>query len=924
MRSMETRDLKCREDSKLNYDKWRLGLFIILFFLINILPLSSLANSNDFDVIRAEMEVDILAGGSGNRAGAYRNSILANGSWSDVNYNDRSRIDWDPLKHLTRIFAMAVAHNSVSHSLYQNTDLRNKILSAFDYWMTEDPQSDTWWYNQIATPRDIAKVMVIMKPYLSASQIVDGRRVVRRGMPDLSSNPSGTDPLKKALTTSHLAIVTEDNELLRSMLDFVASGVKIKIYDGTESKLIDYAGIQADMTYHYHGTLIYNLGSYGSSYLSNVGDFMKYVKGTQFDYDQSKKDLMVDHILEGSQWFVRKNRRDYSAMGRDLVRGNKNAQSQVSYARKYAIINPSRAVALSNYADRINGTGPDLIGNRDFWRSDMMAHHRSDYAITLKMYSPRTTGTEVVNLENRKGFHQPDGVTNIYQHGNEIQKGTRDLLPVMNWRRLPGITAEQATGDLPSANPTGAAIYFRGYRQFVGGVSDGLYGAAGYDFLKKEAKTGANTVLAKKAYFFFNNEMVCLGAGIKGLRNFPINTAINQTFLINNVVVGHSDGTTNSYGIGTERILTAPEWVIHDKVGYVIPGNENLNLLAKIQSGRFSDIAANRPDDIVSEKLFSLWIDHGTKPDAESYYYIVVPDSTQSSINAYSQNNPITVIKNTSSVQAVRHSVLGVTGIIFYAAETVLIKPGLTISADAKVMLLVTENGKEITVSASDPRWDVGASTSVTVNGVSKTYTFPMGVFGGKSIKKTYMAGGQASMHLIEKGSSWKYLDNGSNQGTAWQAPGFDDSAWARGTAQLGYGDGDEATVVSFGPNSSSKYTTTYFRHTFNLADASQVTALNLELLRDDGAVVYLNGTEIIRSNMPQNGTISYTTLATAAESGAGESTYYAFAIPPALLVTGSNTLAVEVHQYSRSSSDMSFDAALTTTPSVIFADSFE
>src|SRR4030095_13111765 len=104
---------------------------------------------------------------------------------------------------------------------------------------------------------------------------------------------------------------------------------------------------------------------------------------------------------------------------------------------------------------------------------------------------------------------------------------------------------------------------------------------------------------------------------------------------------------------------------------------------------------------------------------------------------------------------------------------------------------------------------------------------------------------------LIAFGSSWKYLDNGSNQGTAWRENGFPDGGWATGNAELGYGDGDEATVVSFGPNSGAKYITTYFRKTITIPNASIYLSAGLRLLRDDGAVVYVNGTEVFRSNMP-------------------------------------------------------------------------
>ena len=163
---------------------------------------------------------------------------------------------------------------------------------------------------------------------------------------------------------------------------------------------------------------------------------------------------------------------------------------------------------------------------------------------------------------------------------------------------------------------------------------------------------------------------------------------------------------------------------------------------------------------------------------------------------------------------------------------------------------------------------------------------------------------------LVSPGATWRYLDNGTNQDTAWRAPAFNHNAWAQGPAQLGYGEGDESTVVSFGPNAAQKYRTTYFRHAFNVANPATVQSLNLRLLRDDGAVVYLNGTEVVRSNMPA-GTINFNTYAATDVDGGAESTFFPFAVPPALLVAGTNTLAVEVQQNWGGSSDLSFDLAL-------------
>mgnify|MGYP005833243737 CR=1 FL=1 len=166
---------------------------------------------------------------------------------------------------------------------------------------------------------------------------------------------------------------------------------------------------------------------------------------------------------------------------------------------------------------------------------------------------------------------------------------------------------------------------------------------------------------------------------------------------------------------------------------------------------------------------------------------------------------------------------------------------------------------------------------------------------------------------LVARGSLWRYLDDGSDQGTAWRDPSFDDSVWNEGPAELGYGDGDEATVVSYGPDSSNKYTTTYFRRAFTAADASRFVGLRLGLLRDDGAVVYLNGVEVARSNMP-GGAVDYLTLASGAVGGTDESTFYTYDLDPSRLREGRNVLAVEVHQSGPASSDLSFDLELSGT----------
>lgn len=169
--------------------------------------------------------------------------------------------------------------------------------------------------------------------------------------------------------------------------------------------------------------------------------------------------------------------------------------------------------------------------------------------------------------------------------------------------------------------------------------------------------------------------------------------------------------------------------------------------------------------------------------------------------------------------------------------------------------------------------------------------------------------GPEVALMLVPLGATWKYYDRGADLATAWRAPLYDDQAWAAGPAELGYGDGGEATVIGYGPDPAHKYITTYFRRAFVTDEPLVILELRANLIEDDGAVVYLNGVELFRSNMP-TGPISATTLALRADA-LGEHTFLTRWVDPALLTAGTNIVAVEMHQSDPASPDLSFDLEL-------------
>ena len=166
--------------------------------------------------------------------------------------------------------------------------------------------------------------------------------------------------------------------------------------------------------------------------------------------------------------------------------------------------------------------------------------------------------------------------------------------------------------------------------------------------------------------------------------------------------------------------------------------------------------------------------------------------------------------------------------------------------------------------------------------------------------------------NLVPLGSTWKYLDAGPYPGADWVSPTFDDSTWKFGAAPLGYGNGDEATVVEFGGDRHRKRVTTLFRLQFEVSDVGAIEDLTLGLVYDDGAAVYLNGVEIVRSGLSRYATLE--DYASEQVDNETESEVRPFVgLDPSLLGEGQNLLAVEIHQQRRDSSDISFDLSLGT-----------
>lgn len=213
-----------------------------------------------------------------------------------------------------------------------------------------------------------------------------------------------------------------------------------------------------------------------------------------------------------------------------------------------------------------------------------------------------------------------------------------------------------------------------------------------------------------------------------------------------------------------------------------------------------------------------------------------------------------------------------------------------------------TLNGQFVEDATADIRFF--QNRNIAVEALPKEgYTF-------KHWEKTLLAG---TLTLLPMGSTWRYYDGSNRPAINWNSIYYPDAGWATGAAQLGYGGKGEVTTIGYGGNASKKYTTSYYRTRVTITNLAEKSEYLLTLFVDDGAAVYVNGTEVGRTNLPA-GVLTDSTFASSSNNGVTAS----FSVPPSLLTEGVNLIAVEVHQCNATSSDVIFNMSMTCLGSVV------
>ena len=229
-------------------------------------------------------------------------------------------------------------------------------------------------------------------------------------------------------------------------------------------------------------------------------------------------------------------------------------------------------------------------------------------------------------------------------------------------------------------------------------------------------------VKAKKAWFCFDNKIVCLGAGITTDDENGAYTTINQCNMINKTAIVNgkevNDGNYN---------LSEIDYVFSDDVGYVFLEKEkNVELITAVKKGRWSDVdTASGSNEEREKRMFLLGVYHGKKPVNVSYAYMLMPNASTDTLGTEVDHPSVEIVSNTPNCQAVWCEYLTEMQAVFYMPGYVKFK-GITVEVDEACALMIKFNGEEYEIWVSNPDHEK-LTVNVKVDNVTVTFNLEEG-----------------------------------------------------------------------------------------------------------------------------------------------------------------------------------------------------
>ncbi|SHE75088.1 chondroitin AC lyase [Mariniphaga anaerophila] len=698
--------------------------------LLFCLLLAHSAQSDDFVLIKQRVFQNLMETPvDKNEVANLLNSIQENGTWPDINYQDVSREGFQHSRHSANIVTLARAYNTKSSRFFKSTKVKNVVELALKNWVDHDYICDNWWHNQIGTPNNLVHVMLLIGDELPKDLVEKAQPIINRANIDAPGARPGGDRIKIAGIQAKNLLFLGDRETFDEVVRVIENEIKYVEWIGRKygytyrinssgfaNRSAGGRGIQYGNSFHHRGDGVNNTLSYGLSYADAFVEWAVYTANTRYSFADDKQERLVDYFLDGiCKTSIYGKFPDPGAKNRSVCRRGTLRPYSAKTAENLLLATAYRRKELKEIADiRNQGIKPTVSHATFFWNTGHFSYQRPDWFTSVRMYSTRTHNMEEpYNSEGLLNHHRGDGANHISRTGDEYY----DIFPVFDYQKVPGATIMQKA-ELPAPNQ----IQKLGLTDFVGAVTDGIYGAVAFDF-----KSPHDPLVARKSWFFFDEEYVCLGAGISCKQNLPVVTTVNQCLLRGEVALSSQNKkVTVEKG---EKTFENVDWVFHDRIGYVFPNPTDVELKNSAATGSWWNISKqiSTPKEEVTADVFKLWLNHGSRPSDAAYEYIVVPATSMEKMEENRSKNNITILKNTPEIQAVENTNLEICQVVFYKGGEIEIFPTVKLFSDNPgIVMLKMKNGSITEISVADPnrelsRFNLSVSTKIEKSG--ETFT---------------------------------------------------------------------------------------------------------------------------------------------------------------------------------------------------------
>ena len=621
-------------------------------------------------------------------AAGYFRSLRTDGSWPDIDYQSPMRSSWKPSWHLYRVMLLCRAYYKYNDQKYLDA-----VHLALHFWISHDFLCSNWWQNQINIPCAYTSLMIMLDDQATTDELsyLEDKLVKRIPL----YKPTGQNLIWQYDNQARVALIYHNQHAFNNLIKGIQQVIQISVKEG----------IQPDYSFQQHGVML-QFGNYGIHFVNSLLFWMNVTAGSKFSFAPDKQQILFKYCVDGLKWTIYKGGMDITGVGRQIrkdytIKRGSNLFDDFNLIKQ---IDPDKDIcrySLDGFATW-RQTDCKLSGNKGFWRSGyMIQRDGGNYMMSVKTQGGTVKKVESINDENLKGSFLNDGVTLIQRTGLEY----RNIEALWNWDMLPGTTCDT------TVNPGDRKIFSSSNDAsvFVGQLSDEHEGVSTMYYNRLG-------VAAYKSYFFVDDMMIALGAGITSPNSAHLVTTLNQRF--------YHHGKTLITGTTTNN----RQWLWQDSIGYFsLNGKQNIKSRIEQRVGNWFNIDHASDNTFISDSLLTLYVGHD---QTNQYAYMIKPTASLAETKSIAQNHLPIVISNTTEVQGIAMQNLAM--IVFYKPSTISILNTRIISVDHPCIILYKNDGNEHQLWVSDPTKKLD-TIHVTIDKQILTVRLPRGDLAGST-----------------------------------------------------------------------------------------------------------------------------------------------------------------------------------------------